>query len=876
MKNYHAFIILILLLWRINGMTQQISLYQQHENPIDQRVEDLVSRMTLEEKISQMQYNAPAIEHLKIPEYNWWNECLHGVARAGIATVFPQAIGLAATWNIDLMYEIASVTSTEARAKHHEFVRQGQRGIYQGLTFWSPNINIFRDPRWGRGQETYGEDPYLTAKMGVAFVKGLQGDHPKYLKVVATPKHFAVHSGPEPDRHHFDAIATEQDLRETYLPAFEVCVKEGKAYSVMGAYNRYMGEVCCASQKLLEQILRDEWKFDGYVVSDCGAIRDIYENHQIVDSPEEAAALAVKAGCDLNCGKIYPNLLQAVQKGLITEEEIDVSVKRLFKARFLLGMFDPPEMVPYTQIPFEKNDCKEHRQLSLKAAQESIVLLKNQNDFLQLNKNLKSIAIVGPNANDVEVMLGNYKGVPSKPVTVLEGIKGKLLAATNVEYTKGCDIVFPTSVPLNPIPASALKSRDNNKKGKGLLGEYFANMNLEGNPTLVKFDNKIDFDWKSNPPGQGMKREQFSVRWTGLLVPTESGDYELGVRCDDGFRLYVDDRLFLEEWRDYALRTRQKSISLEANREYSFRLEYYENTGGAMVMLGWQKPGEKQKFYDEIDREFHKAVEMASESDVTIMVGGISPALEGEEMPVDMKGFKGGDRTDLELPETQQKLLKALHETGKPLVLVLMSGSALSVNWADENISAIIHAWYPGQEGGTAIADVLFGEYNPAGRLPVTFYKSVDQLPPFEDYNMTNRTYRYFKGEPLYPFGYGLSYTDFEYKNLIINPQKIGKQGSLTVKVDVRNTGKISGDEVVQLYITDKKSSLPAPIKSLKGFQRFHLKPGEQKTISFKVLPEQIALYDEQQGWIVEGGEFEIMVGGSSHKGIKGKFYVNK
>jgi beta-glucosidase len=874
MNKYCNILFLILLFWGTIGMTQE-PLHRQPDSRIDKRVEDLVSRMTLTEKISQMQYNAPAIKRLGILEYNWWNECLHGVARAGIATVFPQAIGLAATWNTDLMYEVATVISTEARAKHHEFVRKGQREIYQGLTFWSPNINIFRDPRWGRGQETYGEDPYLTARMGVAFVKGLQGDHPKYLKVVSTPKHFAVHSGPEPDRHHFDAITTEQDLRETYLPAFEACVKEGKAYSVMGAYNRYMGEACCASQKLLVQILRGEWEFDGYVVSDCGAIRDIFENHQIVDSPEQAAAIAVKAGCDLNCGKMYPYLFQAVEKGLIAEEEIDISVKRLFKARFLLGMFDPPEMVPYTQIPFEKNDCEAHRHLSLKAAQEAIVLLKNQNNFLPLKKNITSIAVVGPNADNVEVLLGNYEGTPSKPVTALQGIVRKVSPDTKIHYLKGCNLVYPTKAQLNPVPASAFKPPHGYATEKGLRAEYFDNMNLEGEPVHIIFDANVDLNWKANPPGPEMKKAHFSVRWSGILVPPESGEYELGITSDDGFRIYLDDKLFLEDWTHHAPRTKSKPITFQVNREYQIRVEYYQNIGGALAQLGWLKPGAKDLFYNSVDAEFQKAIQIAAESDVVIMVGGIHPSLEGEEMFVDAPGFIGGDRTNIRLPEVQEKLLKALHATDTPVVLVLMSGSALAVNWAKENIPAVIHAWYPGQEGGTAIADVLFGDYNPAGRLPVTFYQSIDQLPPFEDYNMANRTYRYFKGEPLYHFGYGLSYTTFEYQNLTVSPEQIVTQDSITVKVDVKNTGKIAGDEVVQLYVTDIESSVPTPIKSLKGFQRVHLKPGEQKTITFKLTPDDLSFYDENQGWVVEPGAFEIMVGGSSKSGIMGRFIVD-
>lgn len=876
MKILWRFKFCLLFLCRMTVMAQELPLYLQPEIPIDQRVDDLVSRLTLEEKISQMMYHAPAIERLGIPEYNWWNECLHGVARAGIATVFPQAIGLAATWNTELIFEVADAISTEARAKHHEFVRQGQRGMYQGLTFWSPNINIFRDPRWGRGQETYGEDPYLTARMGVAFVRGLQGDDPNYFKVIATPKHFAVHSGPEPDRHYFDAITTEQDLRETYLPAFEACIREGRAQSIMGAYNRYQGEACCASHKLLVQILRGEWGFDGYVVSDCGAIRDIFESHQLVDSPEEAAAIAVKAGCDLNCGNYYQYLSTAVQRGYISESQIDLSVKRLFKARFQLGMFDPPEMVPYAQIPYQKNDCEEHRQLSLRAARESIVLLKNDNQMLPLKKNLKKIAVIGPNADDIEVLLGNYEGTPSRPVTILKGIQRKVAPSTQVVYRKGCDLIYPSKPQLRPVPASAFKPPIGYENQIGLRGEYFDNMTLEGEPFLVRFDSCIDLNWKINPPDPEMKPEHFSVRWTGILNVPESAQYELGVQSDDGFRLYLDNQLFLEDWTNHPPQTMSKAIILEANRDYQLKLEYYHNRGGALVQLGWIKPGDREDFFRAIDREFQEAVDLAAGADVIIMIGGIHPKLEGEEMPVDEPGFRGGDRTSLDLPGVQQQLLEALYATGKPVVLVLLSGSALSVNWANEHIPAIIQAWYPGQEGGTAVADVLFGDYNPAGRLPVTFYKSVDQLPPFEDYNMANRTYRYFKGEPLFPFGYGLSYTHFEYGKLQVRPKKIKPDENILVKVLVTNRGLVAGDEVVQLYLTDLKSPRPTPIKSLKGFRRIHLKPGEQQIVAFQLRPADLSSYDESRGWVLEPGQFEVMVGGSSKSGLKAKFYVHQ
>ncbi len=842
--------------------------------PTEQRVDDLISRMTLEEKISQMKYNAPAIERLGIPEYNWWNECLHGVARAGIATVFPQAIGLAATWNTELMLDVATIITTEARAKYHEFVRHNERGIYQGLTFWSPNINIFRDPRWGRGQETYGEDPFLTARMGVAFVQGLQGDDPHYFKVIATPKHYAVHSGPEPDRHHFDAFTSEQDLRETYLPAFKATVVEAEAFSVMGAYNRFRGEACCASEKLLQKILRDEWGFEGYVVSDCGAINDIHANHKIVQTPPEAAALAVKRGCDLNCGNQYPFLVEAVKNGLISEQEIDVALKRLFTARFRLGMFDPDEKVPYAQIPYSKNDSEEHSQLALRAAQESMVLLKNSDNFLPLKKDLKSIAVIGPNADDVGVLLGNYNGTPSHPVTTLEGIKAKVSSGTKVRYAKGCELVYPSTVPIATIPGSALKPPKEFESEKGLRGEYFNNKNLEGQPDTIKYDETLDYVWREDAPAPGIQKDSFSVRWTGLLTPPVSGEYTIGVTGDDGIRLYLDDELLIEDWTDHAPITLKTTVNLKKDRDYRIKIEYYENAGGATIKLGWIKPNDKEEFYRSLDEDFQNAVRLAAQSDVAVFVGGISPRLEGEEMNVDAKGFAGGDRTDIDLPEFQEKMLKALHKTGTPVVLALMNGSALAVNWAEQNLSAIVEAWYPGQAGGAALADVLFGDYNPAGRLPVTFYKSVEQLPPFEDYNMAGHTYRYFTGEPLYPFGYGLSYTTFAYGDLKLSADKIKQSDALTISVDVENTGKVAGDEVVQLYVTDKKRSLPTPIKSLKGFQRVHLNPDEKKTVTFKLTSEHLSCYDENQGWIVEPGDFEIMVGPSSDSGKKVTFAV--
>jgi len=708
--------------------------------------------MTLEEKVLQMQNGAPAIDRLGVPQYDWWNEALHGVARAGYATVFPQAIGLAATWDTKLMYQVADVISTEARAKHHEFERNNQRNRYQGLTFWSPNINIFRDPRWGRGQETYGEDPYLTARLGVQFVRGLQGNDPRYFKVIATPKHYAVHSGPEPERHSFDAKAYERDLRETYLPAFRDLIIEGKAYSIMCAYNRLNTAPACISKQLFD-ILRSEWGFDGYVVSDCGAVWDMYHGHQFVKTEAEASALAVRAGTDLTCGTEYKSLIEAVKKGLITEAEIDTSLKRLMTARFRLGMFDPPEMVPYARIPFSENDSPAHRQLALQTARESIVLLKNDKRELPLKKDLKSLAVIGPNADAPDVLWGNYYGRPSRLITPLAGIKDAVSPNTKVVYALGSTLA---GEPVITVPVSALTV---NGTEPGVKAEYFNNTELRGPATTVRTDQRIDFNWGRYQPTAQLSENSFSVRWTGKLKPTESGKYTLGFTADDGARLYLDGQLIVDAWEKNPTKTVTKEIALEAGRSYDLRMEYFQNNREAVAKLVWSYPGLA-------DRMIKEAVSAAKEADASVLVLGISAGLEGEEMPVKVEGFRGGDRTDISLPKPQEELLKAVVATGKPVVVVLLTGSALAVNWANDHIPSILTAWYPGGEGGTAIADVLFGNYNPAGRLPVTFYKSVDQLPPFDDYNMQRRTNRYFKGEPLYSFGFGLSYTKFDYSNL--------------------------------------------------------------------------------------------------------------
>ena len=819
--------------------------------PVKQRVDDLVSRMTLEEKVGQMMNKAPAIERLGVPAYDWWNEALHGVAYAGHATVFPQAIGLGATWNEELVKSVAAAISDEARAKYNDAVRRDFRRRFYGLTFWSPNINIFRDPRWGRGQETYGEDPYLTSRLGVAFVRGMQGDDPKYLKTIATPKHYAVHSGPESLRHTFDARPPERDLEDTYLPAFRAAVVEGKAGSVMCAYNRLNGEPACASPRLLQELLRERWGFSGYVVSDCDAVADIYKKHNFRKTEEEGVAVAVKTGTDLTCGYEYRALPAAIKQGLITEAEIDTAVKRLFEARFRLGMFDPPEMNPYARIPVEVNDSAANRELAARAARESIVLLKNERNTLPLKKDLKSIAVIGPNADSLEVLLGNYHGIPSKWTTALEGIRRKVSPQTRVTYALGTTL---TGEAILPVPASSL-FRDREKTSRGLKAEYFDNKDLQGTPVATRVDEQLNFEWFTNAPVPEVNTDNFSARWTGYFVPPASGTYEFGARADDGVRVFLDDRLLVEHWQDGRLTTVTKPVELEAGRAYKLRVEYYERWAAATARLVWGPPGLKASLREE-------ALKAAREADVVVMALGLSPSLEGEEMDVKVEGFSGGDRTRLDLPAAQDELLKAVAATGKPVVLALTNGGALAVNWAQGNVPAIVEAWYPGEEGGAALADVLFGDYNPAGRLPVTFYKSVEQLPPFDDYGMDGKTYRYFKGDPLYPFGHGLSYTTFKYGDLKLGSKSYAAGQNVELSVEVQNTGARAGDEVVQLYVTDAEASSPVPIRMLKGVRRIHLKPGERRRVSFTLTPRDLSLVDGRGRRLLEPGEFRVSVGG--------------
>ncbi len=691
--------------------------YLDESLPFVERAADLVSHMTLEEKVGQMLFNAPAIPRLGIPFYNWWNEALHGVARAGVATMFPQAIGLAASFDEAFLEKVADVISTEARAKHHEAARKNDRGIYKGLTFWSPNVNIFRDPRWGRGHETYGEDPFLTSRLGVGFIKGLQGKHPKYMKTAACAKHFAVHSGPEGVRHSFNAVVSNKDLHETYLPAFRAAVLEAQVEAVMGAYNRTNDEPCCGSKLLLKDILRGAWHFDGHVTSDCWAIQDFHLHHHVTSTAPESVALAVRNGCDLNCGNLYGNLLIAISEGLLEESFITESVTRLMTTRMRLGMFDAPEKVPYAAIPYEANDCGEHREIALEAARRSLVLLKNDGILPLKSDAIQTLAVIGPNADSRRALIGNYYGTPSRYITVLEGIREVAGEDVDVLFAEGCHL----------------------------------------------------------------HKEQ------------------------------VED----------------------------------------LAKMLHEKP----------DR-FAEAQSVMERSDVIILVLGLDETLEGEEGD-QSNASASGDKTSLDLPGHQPELLRAALDTGKPVVLVNISGSAINLSEADARAAAVLQAWYPGAEGGLAVAEVLFGEVNPSGRLPVTFYRSTEDLPDFTDYSMKNRTYRYFEGETLYPFGYGLGYSTFAVEDLRITAENVIAGEEVTVSAKVRNTGVLPGICTAQAYLADLEASVSVPHWSLAGMRPVELAPGEERDIMFSLSSRQMAIVNEEGTFVVEPGRFRVYVGGS-------------
>jgi beta-glucosidase len=829
--------------------------YKDLLQPVEKRVDDLISQMTLEEKVSQLGHTADAVPRLGIPEYNWWNEGLHGVARAGVATVFPQAIGLAATFDDALIHQDAEAISTEFRAKYNmNKAPDGSTQWYGGLTVWSPNINIFRDPRWGRGQETYGEDPYLTSRMGVAFVKGLQGDDAGYFKTVATPKHFAVHSGPEATRHEVDVKASRHDIEDTYLPAFRATVMEGNAGSVMCAYNSLNGQPACANADLLQDHLRGDWKFQGYVVSDCAAAEDIYKNHHYANSMEEGVTAAFKAGMDLICGEPpqarvkleRTAILNAVKQGLLAEGVIDQSLRRLFMARFRLGMFDPPTNVPWSHYGAAENDTAAHRELALKTARESIVLLRNDGGLLPVKKTYARIAVIGPDADSLDALEGNYNGTPSHPVTILAGLRARF-PNSHITYVQGTGLIGTVT---SPVPASVLFT-DSSGSQHGFKAEYYANTTLDGSPALSRTDAAINFTWGFSGVSPKLAKN-YSVRWTGALIPTETADYILGFTGQDGYRVWLDGSPLVDDWTPHRPATTKTTLThLDKGHAYSIKIEYFQTVRSAEARLVWGIPG----------REEQQAVDAARSADLVIAVMGLSARVEGEEMKVHAEGFSGGDRTAIDLPAPQEKLLESFATVGKPTILVLTNGSALAVNWADEHIPAILEAWYPGESGGTAVAGAIAGDVSPGGRLPITFYKSVGQLPPFEDYSMANRTYRYFNGEALYPFGYGLSYTKFDYANAHVQDPSIPADGTALISAEVSNRGPMAGDEVVQLYLTHPGVA-GAPIRALEGFQRIHLERGQKKTVTFRLRDRDLGIVDEEGKHRIVAGPVQVWIGG--------------
>ncbi len=844
-------ILLALVACKPDKKLQEATYEFPYQNPTlssSARAADIVSRLTTEEKVHQLFNKAPAIERLGIPRYNWWNESLHGVARAGKATVFPQAIGMAASFNEELMLEVATTISDEARAKHHNFARNDVRSIYTGLTFWSPNINIFRDPRWGRGQETYGEDPFLTGRMAVNFINGLQGDDPDYLKTIATAKHYAVHSGPEETRHSDNYFVNDRDLYQTYLPAFKMAVEEANVQSVMCAYNRFRDQPCCGSDLLLQKILREEFGFDGYVVTDCGAVSDFYqdEKHELVKRPSQAWGWALSSGTDLNCEEdkafIEDNLEEAIEKGMLNLADINRALTRLFKARFDLGILDNTNDHPYTQIPIEKVGSEEHLAVALKSSEQSLVLLKN-NGILPLKEGVK-VALIGPNANNPDVLLGNYNGTPINPVTPLKALKDKL--GKDLTYAPGSPLVPGFFGEMTTVPADVLFHKENDTLQPGLEANYFKDLEQQTSPDLSRVDKNIDFIWSETPISNALE-ETFAVTWSGILKPVTTGAYQFRMNSLYGnSKIFVNNEQVLDNY-----------IALESGNEYDFRVSYdikpfwWGNTVTPDAQLVWVNTS---------DDMVEKAINAANAADVIVFCGGISPRLEGEEMKIKTDGFAHGDRTHLKLPAIQEELLKKLKNIGKPIVYINFSGSALALNWQDEHMDAIVQAFYSGEPAGTAISRMLYGEFSPSGRLPITFYKSVDDLPPFGDYAMAGRTYRYYDGEVLYPFGHGLSYTSFEYAHLAV-PKKTTTGNQISINVSVENTGEMDAREVVQLYLQDVQASTPVPNKTLIGFQNIFLKAGESGKLSFAITPEQFSLIDSNYKRVIEPGEFMVSFG---------------
>jgi beta-glucosidase len=841
--------------------------------PAAVRAHDLVSRMTLEEKASQLEDWAVAIPRLGVPSYQTWSEALHGVARAGYATVFPQAIGMAATWDPHVVHEMGDIISTEGRAKFNEAQRENNHRIFYGLTYWSPNINIFRDPRWGRGQETYGEDPFLTGTMGTAFIEGVQGPDPDHPKAVATSKHFAVHSGPESQRHTFDAVISNHDLEDTYLPAFRKTVVDGHVKSLMCAYNAIDHHAACANTMLLKDHLRDAWGFKGFVVSDCAAIMDVTNGHHDAPDITHAAAISLKAGTDLSCSIWAPGfntLGKAVQQGLATEEEVTRAAERLFTARMQLGMFDPPGSSLLDHVPESEIASEAHRAVALKAAEESMVLLKNDG-VLPLKPGVKRIAVVGPTADLLVSLEGNYNGEPVHPVTPLDGIKQQFAGAT-VRYAQGANLADGFEV---PVPRTAF--------GNGLKAEFFPTPDLTGMPVAVRTEPTIQFDWANAAPVPEIKTSDYSVRFSGSFRAPAPGTYHLTVAPGDdfpyspkdGYKLVLDGKVLGEgslngeghpDMGNFKLGTGANAtappvmsgvkpakldVTVNDTEPHSFVLEYTHSgdQAGGGVTLSWAAPA---------DAQLAEAVEAAKDADVVVAFTGLSPQLEGEEMPVKIEGFAGGDRTSIDLPAAQQHLLDAMQALGKPVVVVNLSGSAVAMRWASQRAAAILQAWYPGVAGGTAVAETLAGQNNPAGRLPVTFYSGTQDLPQFTDYSMKNRTYRYYTGTPLWGFGYGLSYTSFAYGPLKVEREvKAGEP--VVATVNVRNTGSMPGDEVVEAYV--KTPAKDGPIHALAGFERVRLEPGESRDVTMTLDPRSISSVDEKGDRAVLAGHYRLMVG---------------
>lgn len=818
------------------GSFAQNEPYKNPKLTPEERAEDLLGRLTLKEKIGLMKNSSFAVERLGVAPYNWWSEALHGVARNGLATVFPITMGMASTFDDEAIERVYVAVSDEGRAKFHDAHRRNRYGYgNEGLTFWNPNVNIFRDPRWGRGQETFGEDPYLTTRMGVAVVKGMQGPaDAEYDKAHACVKHYAVHSGPEAKRHSFDVEdLSPRDLWETYLPAFKALVQEADVKEVMCAYQRLEGEPCCGSNRLLTQILRDEWGYKHLVVSDCGAIDDFFVKgrHETHKDAADASASAVINGTDLECGSIYSHLEEAVKQGLITEERIDTSLHRLLKARFALGEMDPDSIVPWSRISIDTVDCDLHKQMALDLARKSMVLLCN-NGVLPLAKTGARIAVMGPNAVDSVMQWGNYEGVPSHTYTILEGIRCKI---GDVPFEKGCELL------------------DNR-----IFESYWNNMNLSGDVAATsQITSPINLSNGGNTAfATGVGLYNFTAVYEGSFRPKESGAYELLIEGDDGYRVYVNGEKVIDYWGEHASAKRDYTLKATAGTDYKIRIEYMQ--AGAEALLRFDLG-----IYRHISPEM--VVDRVKEADIVIFAGGISPSLEGEEMySVNSPGFAGGDRTSIELPQVQRDILKALKKAGKKVVFVNCSGSAVALVPEMESCDAILQAWYPGQSGGLAVADVLFGDFNPSGKLPVTFYKNTDQLPDFEDYSMKNRTYRYMTEVPLFPFGYGLSYTTFDISKGRLNKKTISAGQDLNFKVNVKNTGKYDGAEVIQVYVR-KVDDAEGPIKSLRAFRRVPLKAGETCVVSIDLLPTTFEFFDPTTNTMrIMPGKYEIMYGNSS------------